>query len=135
MWDAESSDKLASMSKELKKLFARRLGAEMAAQGMSIHTVVRIAKTLGHAIGKSSVARILKCEQDPTLEKVEILADVVGLPSWALLMEAGQIEQRIIRPAQKKSSNVVQLPDPYPSPFRNRDAPSAGKSARRKSAR
>ena len=115
------------MNSKLQELFARRLGEEMEAQRLSIHTVVRIAKKLGYEIGKSSVARILRGEQDPTIEKIHVLTEVLGVPPWVLFMEAGQIEQRIVRPISQARQNVVQLPSPYKSPFRKREAPGSEK--------
>ncbi len=126
MWGGRSFETLAYMDSKLQELFVRRLSEELEARMMSTHAVVRIAKTLGHKIGKSSVARILAGKQDPTLRMVHIFSEVLGLPSWTLLMETGQIEQRVIRPIPQ---NVVKLPEQYSGIFRQSEV-SAHKKVR-----
>src|SRR2546421_39579 len=78
---------------------ARRLREEMDARGQLSGNV--LAKRAG--IGQRSVARILlpdghKDQQTPSLDVVDKLSNALGVPAWALLVEADAIEQRVIRP-------------------------------------
>lgn len=109
------------MQSELQKLFMRRLAEEMESRALGANAAHRMAKRMGYTISQSTISRILAGLQDPTLEKLHALADVLGMPPWALLMEPGQIEQRVIRPIAASRQNVVRLPDPYPKIFQNKE--------------
>lgn len=99
---------------DLQKLFVRRAAEEMTARAISGNELVKIAKRRGHRIVQATVSRILAGKQDPTLEKVNVFADCLGLPAWFLLTEAGQAEQTVIR---APSTNVVKMASPYPKTF------------------
>lgn len=113
----------------LQRLFVKRLQEEMRARKLSANALSRICKSRGLVVGYASISRILAGKQDPTLEKVEALSEAVGMPAWALLTQADQLEQRVIRPAP---SNVVKLPDPYPKIFGPRPETPATRKAKRK---
>lgn len=106
------------MPSELQKVFIRRLDEEMQARHISGNALAVAAKVHGLKLGQRSIARMLKGEQDPTLEKLEVISYLLGIPAWFLLTD--QAEQRIIRPptVEKASSGVVAFPNPYPKVFR-----------------
>lgn len=80
-----------------------------------------------HAIAQASISRILSYLQDPTLEKVYAIADALGIPPWYLLMQSGEVEQKIIRaPSLVQSRNVSVFPT-YPKVFPKSSA--SGKKA------
>lgn len=116
---------------DLQELFVRRLKEEMAARAISANALASLAKKMGSPIGQRSVSRILLGEQDPTLQKVHAVTQALGLPAWALLMESGQIEQRVIRPVAAPQ-NVVKLPNPYPPIAPKRDETSGRKAVMKK---
>lgn len=116
---------------ELQELFVRRLEDEMGARHISANALASLAKKMGYPIGQRSISRILLGEQDPTLKKVHAITQALGLPAWALLMEAGQIEQRVIRPVAAPQ-NVVKLPNPYPPIASKREDAPARKSVLKK---
>lgn len=105
------------VSSELQKLFARRLEEEMRARAMSAAALARVAKRMGYKISQTSVSNILRGDQDPTIEKIEAITEAIGVPAWFLLTEAGQVEQRVIRPVSAAVPNVVKLPNPYGPTF------------------
>lgn len=114
------------MEKTLRELFVDRLKDELEERKISVNGLARLVKG---DVGYGSVSRILAGKQDPTLAKVEALAKAVGLPAWALMVEAGQVEQRVIRPPQ----NVVKLPNPYPKIFPPAsESPSKAKAKKRR---
>lgn len=119
----------AQMRGELQALFIRRVREEMDARSLSINAVARAAKSHGHRLGKSTVARILAGEQDPTLEKIVVLSEVFGVPAWFLLTDPSHVEQRVIR--QPTMTNVVRLQDPYPSVFGKKDKATQHSAAQR----
>jgi transcriptional regulator with XRE-family HTH domain len=116
---------------DLQELFVRRLEEEMKARAMSGNALASLSKKMGFPIGQRSVARILLGKQDPTLQKVHAITQALGLPAWALLMETGQIEQRVIRPVAA-AQNVVRLPNPYPPIAPKRDEGQARKTVMKK---
>jgi transcriptional regulator with XRE-family HTH domain len=116
------------MKSDLQKLFIRRLGEEMDARAMSDNALAKLARTIGHEIGQTSISAIRRGKQDPSLEKVNALADALGIPAWVLFMEPGQIEQRVIRPAALPK-NVVKLANPYPPMLHRGESHQHGKKA------
>jgi transcriptional regulator with XRE-family HTH domain len=119
------------MKSDLQKLFVRRLGEEMDVRAMSDNGLAKLARTIGHEIGQTTISAIRRGKQDPSLEKVNALADALGVPAWALFMEAGHIEQRVIRPAALPK-NVVKLANPYPPMLRRSDDVQPKKVSKRK---
>ena len=109
----------------LPSLFARRLQEEMGKRKLSANALARI---LRGRVGYASISRILSGKQDPTLDKVDALAEAVGMPAWALLTEEKNLEQVVIRPP----SNVVRLPDPYPKIFDKKPHEQATKRNKRR---
>ena len=104
------------MGESLKDLFRRRLAEEMETAQISGNALA--AKTRG-AVGQTTISRILRGSQDPTIPKVEALAEAMGLPAWYLLTDADTVETRVIR--TPVTSNVAPLPKPYPNVFRSHD--------------
>lgn len=93
----------------------------MQARAMSAAAMARIARRMGYKISQTSISNILRGDQDPTIEKIEAVTEAIGLPAWVLLTEAGQVEQRVIRPMSPSGQNVVKLPSPYGPTFRQED--------------
>ena len=91
----------------------RRLKEEMHARGLSSNALARLCKDRKLDVGYATISRILSGKQDPTLQKVDALAEAIGLPAWAMMTGADQLEQVVIKPPQ----NVVRLPAPYPKIF------------------
>jgi transcriptional regulator with XRE-family HTH domain len=106
----------------------------MDARTISANALAAFAKKLGYSLGQTTISRILRGEQDPTLQKVYALAEALGMPAWALFIEAGQIEQRVIRPAAIPR-NVVRLPSPYPPMVQKRENGHTGKKSAEKKKR
>lgn len=92
---------------ELYRLFKRRLQEEMDARQLSQNAISRAAQKAGHDLRQSSISRILKGKQDPTLGTINAIVDVIGLPAWYLLTEP-EGEQRVIRTPKVVS---LQRPD------------------------
>lgn len=99
----------------------------MRARGLSANALARHCKDRELDVGYASISRILAGKQDPTLEKVDALAEAIGLPAWAFMTEADALEQTVIRPPQ----NVLKLPDPYPRIFGKKTEERAKKIKRR----
>lgn len=99
---------------ELQKLFIQRLRNEMESRALTANAAARMARRMGHSMSQSTVSRILSGDQDPTLQKIQVLAEVLGIPAAALLLEPGQVEQRVIRIISPQRHNVVSLQSPYP---------------------
>lgn len=115
-WDA------LGVKSDLQKLLVRRLAEEMEARSLSANALARIAKGMGHQIGQTTISAILRGELDPTLSRLEAMAEGIGIPAWYLLTDAGQVEQRVIKsPTQTIPGNVVRLSSPYPSIFKKTD--------------
>lgn len=95
---------------DLQQVFVERLKAEMEQAGVSGNQLAQRAK-----IGQSTVSRVLSGKQDPTLGMIGQMANAIGLPAWSLLLEADNIEQRVIRPRTNvvPQHKVVKLPSPY----------------------
>ena len=116
------------MSQALYKLFVQRLIEEMDGRGLTKNDIASRAKSLALPLSQPSVSRILSGKQDPSLEKVDAFATILGVPSWYLLTDKAQVEHRVISPPQ----NVVRLQQPYPSIFSRRPAESAAKKRKRR---
>lgn len=113
----------------LQEMFRKRLAEELGTR--STYDVSRTAAAKGYKIGKSTVARILLGKQDPSLDVVYILCEVVlGVPPWVLMAEADQIEQRVIRPPVKSVTNIVRMPKEDPVFRGRREDKKSRKSAR-----
>lgn len=110
---------------DLQKLFVQRLIEE---QGETSDSELA-ARSKGR-ISQTMVSAIKRFHHDLTLEKVEVLADAVGVPAWYLLTQKDQVEQRVIRPP---SGNVVKLPDPYPKIFGKKSQESLSRRVKRRS--
>lgn len=74
------------------------------------------ARTKG-AIGQTTISRILRGDQDPTLPKVEALAIALNVPAWYLMTDSAVVETRVIRPPEVTPGNVKELSKPYPAVF------------------
>jgi transcriptional regulator with XRE-family HTH domain len=97
----------------LKDLFRKRLQEEMDAQGVSANSLADRCRKAGADIGQTTISAILRGKQGASMDKVEELADGLGVPAWFLFTDREQVEQRVIKPP----TNVVRLPDPYPKIF------------------
>lgn len=90
----------------------------MAARHISANALARIAKGMGYQIGQTTISAILRGDLDPTLSRLEAIAEGLGLPAWYLLTDAGQVEQRVIKsPTATIPGNVVKLASPYQPVF------------------
>lgn len=97
----------------LQAIFKDRLRQEMEERRLSTAEVSRQAKKKNYTISQSTVSRLSTGKQAPTLEVLQGIAEVLGVPPWALITESGQIEQRVIRPVQS-SQNIARFPSGYP---------------------
>lgn len=102
------------MGESLKDLFRRRLQAEMERAEVSANALA--ARTKG-AIGQTTISRILRGNQDPTLPKVEALATALDVPAWYLMTDSAVVETRVIRAPDVPLGNVKELSKPYPAVF------------------
>lgn len=96
---------------DLQAMFAKRLGEEMDERKLSGNDLARIAQKSGRRLGQPTISRILNGKQDPGLEKIDAIADALGLPAWYLMTDAAHVEQRVIR--TPPAPNVVKLASPY----------------------
>lgn len=101
----------------LQKLFVERLIEEMEVRGISGAALAKLTKGTAHPIAQASMSRILAFKQDPTLEKIYTISEVLGVPPWYLLVHSEEVEQKIIRPPTVVHGvNISKFPD-YPKIF------------------
>lgn len=93
---------------ELQRQFVERLVEEMTQRDISDNALARASQG---RISQTMISAIKRFDHDPTLEKVNAIADALGVPAWFLMTRQG--EQRVITPPK----NVVHLPSPYPKIF------------------
>jgi transcriptional regulator with XRE-family HTH domain len=109
------------MQHDLQKHFIQRLTEEMEARGLSDNQLAKNAKSKGYSIGQTTISLIKRGKQNPSLQKIQAIADGLGLPAWFLLADPAQVEQRILRPVVQPQPNgtkkVLELPSPYPKIF------------------
>jgi transcriptional regulator with XRE-family HTH domain len=102
------------MRSDLQKLFIRRLGEELEARHLSHNTLAKQAKTKGLELSQVSVSRILRGKQDPTLEKIDAIAQVLDIPAWILFTDQYTVEQRVFRmPGATQKGNISKLPTAF----------------------
>jgi transcriptional regulator with XRE-family HTH domain len=108
----------------LQKLFVERLLEEMEVRGISAAALAKLTKSTPHPVAQASMSRILAFKQDPTLEKVYTICEVLGIPPWYVLVHSEEVEQKIIRPpAVVQPMNVAAFPT-YPKIFQQGQSPS-----------
>jgi transcriptional regulator with XRE-family HTH domain len=101
-------------------MFRRRLREEMKTRGMSGSA---LAKRTAGKVGQRSVARILLEDNDPqqqvpSLDKVNALADALGVAPWYLMVDPDECEQHVIKAPKVPAQKVYNLPAPaYPPVF------------------
>lgn len=107
----------------LQKLFVERLVEEMEIRGISAAALAKLTKATAHPIAQASMSRILAFKQDPTLEKVYTICEVLGVPPWYVLVHSEEVEQKIIRPpAVVQDVNIARFPA-YPKIFSQAQSP------------
>lgn len=107
----------------LQKLFVERLAEEMEVRGISAAALAKLTKSTAHPISQASMSRILAFKQDPTLEKVYTISEVLGVPPWYVLVHSEEVEQKIIRPPTVMHGvNVAKFPN-YPKIFSQSQSP------------
>lgn len=99
---------------ELQRMFLRRLDEEMKEQKISANALAAAARLKGLELSQVSVSRILRGAQDPTLEKIHAISEVLGIPAWALLTDEHTVEQRVFHRPSAERSNIRKLPAVYP---------------------
>lgn len=108
------------MKPTLQKLFVIRLKEELEIRRISGAALAKLTKQIGMPLAQSSVSRILAGKQDPSLEMVESISEALGIPPWFLMMQSGEVEQKIIRaPSVVHSPTVTPFPA-YPKIFQDR---------------
>lgn len=82
--------------------------------------LAKLTKQAGTPIAQASVSRILSGQQDPSLGAIDAISEALGVPAWFLMMQSGEVEQKIIRaPTVIHSPNVAAFPA-YPKIFEER---------------
>lgn len=110
------------MKLTLQKLFVLRLKEELEIRRISGAGLANLTKQIGMPIAQASVSRILAGQQDPSLGAIDAISEALGVPAWFLMMQSGEVEQKIIRaPAVIHSPNVAAFPA-YPKIFEERSA-------------
>jgi transcriptional regulator with XRE-family HTH domain len=105
------------ITSELQATFVRRLNEEMELGGISDNQLAALCAKANLPVGQSSISRITKGRQDPTLTVVYRLAKGLGISPLALLVDGHQIGQRITRYDIAVQQKVARLPTPYPKIF------------------
>jgi transcriptional regulator with XRE-family HTH domain len=98
---------------DLQRTLLRRLDEELRHAEISANALAKAAKEKELELSQVSVSRILRGEQDPTIEKLNAISQVLGVPPWAFLTEDYTAEQRVFRTPNTSWARVAKLPG-YP---------------------
>jgi transcriptional regulator with XRE-family HTH domain len=111
---------------ELQRLFVQRLREEMGEDTENEISDNELARRSKGAISQTMISAIKRFAHDPSLEKVQAIAEALGVPAWFLMTPKDRVQQRVISPPIKESlqtttTKVVELPPRYPKIFGKRN--------------